>query len=436
MMSSLIRGHIRAARCIGKRQLVKVRAFSSSSANTNDGPLSGVKVVEVGNFIAGPHCGTILGYYGAQVIKVEPPGGDQIRQFRDVDKTGTSWWWYSIGRNKKSIQLNMKMKGAQEIIKDLVKDADVLTENFRPGKMEEWGLGPDTIEAINEGIVYTRVSGYGQTGPYAPRPGFASSCEAMGGFRHVNGFPDRPSARPNLSLGDTLAGINAALGTTMALFAKQKGNAGKGFQVVDSSIYESVWGVMEGVLPDFDGAGISREKSGSTVTGIAPSNVYPTNDNKVVVIGANSNALFIRLMKLIGRPDVADSEEYNDNVKRWKHQKFLDDLITEWTSSQTSEEVLEKVRQARVPNGLIYSIEDIVNDEQYNDRGMIEEVEIPHLNRKLKIPGMAPKFSRTPGRTRWPGPQLGEHTDEILRQYLGYNDEKIRQLVKEGAVIL
>mmetsp|Transcript_9438 Transcript_9438/g.15425 ORF Transcript_9438/g.15425 Transcript_9438/m.15425 type:complete len:440 (+) Transcript_9438:31-1350(+) len=409
------------------------RCMSTKSDEGAAGPLAGVKVVEVGNFIAGPHCATILAYYGAQVIKVEPPGGDQIRKFRDVDENGVSWWWRSIGRNKKSIVLDLKKAGAQDIVRDLCLDADVLLENFRPGKMEAWGLGPDDIRSLKPDIVYTRVSGYGQHGPYHKRPGFASACEAMGGFRYVNGFPDRESVRPNLSMGDTLAGVNAALGTVMALFALQKGNC-KSSQVVDSSIYESVFGLMEGVLPDYDGAGIVREKSGSTVTGIVPTNTYPTKDGKSVVIGSNSDALFKRLMIAIGRQDIASDPKYSDNQKRVKHQKFLDGLIADWTRKMDSSQIINVVDDAQVPNGLIYSIEDIVNDPHYNSRGMIEEVDVPSLGRSLKIPGMSPKLSVNPGKTLFAGPELGEHTEEIVYDLLGYSSDKVDSLVATGCI--
>ncbi|CAK9029346.1 Succinyl-CoA--D-citramalate CoA-transferase, partial [Durusdinium trenchii] len=411
------------------------------------GPLHGVTVVEVGNFIAGPHAATILGYYGAQVYKIEAPGGDQLRVFRNVDETGTSWWWRSLGRNKKSIEIDLKKPGAQQVVRDLCAQADVLLENFRPGKMESWGLGPDDIEKVNKDIIYTRVSGYGQTGPYASRPGFASACEAMGGLRYVNGpapveGKQGRSIRPNLSLGDTLAGINAALGTVMALFAKQKGNDraagahGKGgVQIVDAAIYEAVWGIMEGVLPDYDGANLVREPSGSTVSGIVPTNTYMTKDGKQIVIGANSNALFKRLMKAIGRSDLADSDQYDDNQKRVTHQDFLDKTIGDWAATKTAEEVMQDVQEAQVPNGLIYSITDIVTDPQYNSRGMIEEVDVPSLNRTLRIPGMSPKLSKTPGKTEWAGPELGQHSAEVFFDVLGYDQSKVDALVADGSII-
>lgn len=405
----------------------------SSAEPEAQGPLAGVRIIEVGNFIAGPQAGTILAYYGAECIKIEPPGGDQVRKFRNVDKTGTSWWWRSIGRNKKSIELDLKKPGAQQLVRDLCKDADVLLENFRPGKMEEWNLGPEDIAKVND-LVYTRVSGYGQTGPYSRRPGFASSCEAMGGFRYVNGFPDRPSVRPNLSLGDTLAGIHGALGTAMALFARQKGNPNARSQVVDASIFESVWNVMEGVLCDYDGEGLVRGPSGSTLTGIVPTNTYPTKDNKAVVIGSNSTALFKRLMIALDRPDIAENKEFEDNQNRVKAQDFLDGVIEEWTRRHTADEVMAVVNKAQVPNSLIYSIEDIVADPQYKARGMIEEVHIPSLDRSLKIPAMSPKFSKTPGGTRWPGAELGSHTQEIL-DLVKYSPEQVKTLIEDGSLI-
>jgi len=374
----------------------------------------------------------LLGYYGAEVIKVEPPGGDQIRTFRNVDENGTGWWWRSIGRNKKSIVLDLKKEGAQKIVLDLCKNADVLLENFRPGKLESWNLGPEDVKLVNKDIVYTRVSGYGQTGPYAPRPGFASACEAMGGFRYVNGFPDRPSVRPNLSIGDTLAGMNAAFGTVMALLAEAKG---KGGQTVDSSIYESVFQLMEGVLCDYDGAGLIREPSGSTVTGIVPTNTYPTCDGKAVVIGSNSDALFKRLMTVMDRQDLADSDLYDSNQKRVQHQEFLDQTIAEWCSKFTAEEVMKKVDEAAVPNGLIYSIEDIVSDPQYNARGMIEEVNVPSLSRTLKIPGLSPKLDKTPGKTTWAGPELGEHSKHVFKDILKMSSSQILAHVENGDII-
>lgn len=411
------------------------RAVGTVGRAAAGGPLAGIRVVELGSFIAGPQCGAILASYGAEVIKVEPAGGDQLRAFRDTDETGTSWWWRSLARNKKSVVLDLKQPGAQAAVRELCASSDVLLENFRPGRMEQFGLGPAEIEAVSPGIVYTRVSGYGQDGPYAPRPGFASACEAMGGLRYVNGFPDRPSVRPNLSMGDTLAGVHAALGTTLALFAKQKGNAGAGFQVVDASIYESVFAMLEGVLPDFDGAGVVRGPSGSTITGIVPSGTYASSDGKSVVIGANSDSLFKRLMRAMGRDDLADSDQYDDNQKRVEHQAFIDRTIAAWVAERTADEVCRLVQDAQVPNGLIYSIEDIVEDPQYLARGMIEEVPVPSLGRSLKIPGISPKLSRTPGRTIWAGPELGQHSAEVLFDILGYDEPKVRTLMQEGAVI-
>lgn len=396
-------------------------------------PLDGVRVIELGNFVAGPYCSTLLAYYGADVIKVEPPGaGDQVRQFRSQDPNGTGWWWHSIGRNKRSIVLDLKTEGAQQVVRDLCGGADVLVENFRPGKLEEWHLSPKELHELNDQLVVTRVSGYGQTGPYAKRPGFASACEAMGGFRYVNGFPDGPSVRPNLSIGDTLAGMHAAFGTVLALLARDK----VGGQTVDASIYESVFSLMEGVLCDYDGQGQVRQPSGSTVTGIVPTGTYPTKDGKSVVIGANSDTLFKRLMVEMGQHGMADSPMYVGNQNRVMHQTMLDELIKSWTLQQDADDVVSKLSTASVPVGLIYSIEDIVKDPQYQAREMIEEVHIPTLGRSLKIPGITPKLDKTPGATTWPGPELGEHTRQVLEDVLKYDSKHIKKLEDDGVVVL
>lgn len=294
---------------------------------------------------------TILGYFGAEVIKIEPLGdGDQIRKFRTVDETGTSYWHYSLNRNKRSVSLDLKQPQGQAIVRDLAAKADVVIENFRPGQMEKWNIGPEDLKRLNPSLIYSAISGYGRTGPYANKAGFASVCEAMGGFRYVNGFPDMPSVRPNLSMGDTLAGMNAALGTLLALYERDgHGGPKKGSgQLVDTAIYESVFGIMEGVLCDYSGAGEIRQPSGSTLTGIVPTNTYRTKDDKYVVIGANSDALFKRLFKLIGREDIGEDPEYRDNQQRSKHQKFLDDEIERWTKRHTASEVVEKVTQVQV----------------------------------------------------------------------------------------
>ena len=294
--------------------------------------------------------------------------------------------------------------------------------------MDKWNLGPKQIEKANPDLIYSSISGYGQTGPYSSRPGFASACEAMGGFRYVNGFPDRPSVRPNLSMGDTLAGFNAALGTILALYARDGGNNAVRGQVVDTAIYEAVFGIMEGALCDYSGAGIVREPSGSTLTGIVPSNTYKTKDGKGIVIGANSNQLFKRLMTKIGRPDMADDARYADNQGRVEHQSSIDSAIEKWTSGLDANEVKRQVDECGVPNGLIYSIKDICEDEQYKARGQLESVHIPALGRDMLIPAIGPKLGKTPGGTRFPGRKIGEDTDTILSDLLNLSKAELDRL--------
>jgi len=419
-------------------------AVQRRSASTKPGPLAGIRVLEVGQFIAGPYASTLLGWYGAEVIKIEPLGaGDQIRQFRDVDSAGQSWWSYSINRNKRSVAMDLRKPEARVLVKKLATEwADVLLENFRPGQMDKWGLGSDELAALNPDLVYTSVTGYGRTGPYASRPGFASVCEAMGGFRYVNGFPapnggggPERAVRPNLSMGDTLAGINGALGTILALYARDSGRLkGQRGQVVDASIVESVFGIMEGVLPDYSGAGIVRQPSGSTVTGIVPTNTYRCKDGKSVVVGANSDQLFKRLFTQMGRADMAADPRFAHNQGRVEHVALLDATIEAWTLTKTADEVVAEVTKAEVPNGLIYSIEDVVNDPHYQARGVLEPVAIPTLERPLLVPALGPKLSDTPGQTRWAGPRVGEHTREVLCGLLNLSEAEYNALLRANVV--
>ncbi len=292
-------------------------------------PLTGVRVLELGQLLAGPFAGTLLAYYGAEVIKVEPPGkGDQIRRWR-VLKNDTSLWWRSLGRNKKCITLDLRSECGQALASRLVARSDVLVENFRPGTLEGWGLGPEQLNALNPELIVARVSGYGQTGPYAARPGYASVCEGIGGFRHINGFPGGPPVRPNLSLGDTLAGFHAAFGVLLALLARRNGEAG---QVVDVALYESVFNMLEGVVPEYAGAGVVREPSGSTLTGIVPTNTYPCSDGKYVIIGGNGDSIYKRLMTAIGRADLADDPRLAHNDGRVAHEQEIDAAISAWTT--------------------------------------------------------------------------------------------------------
>ena len=394
-------------------------------------PLEGLRVIEVGQLLAGPFAATILGYYGAEVIKVEPPdGGDPIRRWRIV-KNETSLWWYSIARNKKCVTLDLRERRGRDILRTLVNQSDVLIENFRPGTMEKWELGPAEFKQSNPGLIYSRVSGYGQTGPYAPRPGFASVCEGFGGFRYVNGFPGQPSVRPNLSIGDTLAGVHAAFGILLAYIARGRVTHGAG-QVVDVAIFESIYNLMEGVVPEYDGAGIIREASGSTLTGIVPSNIYPTQDGKTIIIGANTNSMFQRLCELMGEAGMAHDPRYKENNNRVEHQTELDGLIGRWTGAMTASEVLAKLEAAGVAAGPIYSVADMVADPQYQARGLFEEVMVD--GETLKIPAIIPRLTDTPGRTDWPGAMLGAHNDEVYLGLLGMSAGELAELKAAGVV--
>lgn len=395
------------------------------SKTTNDGPLAGIRVLEMGQFIAGPFAGTMLAYYGAEVIKIEAPGtGDPLRGWRTV-KDGTSLWWRSIGRNKKSVTLNLREEKGREIVRDLASRCDVVLENFRPGTMEKWGLGPDDIKQLNPAIVYSRISGYGQTGPYASKPGFASACEAIGGFRHLNGFPGEAPVRPNLSMGDTIASLHAVIGTLLALVHRGK-VPGEG-QVVDTAIYESVFNMMESVIPEYADAGIIREPSGTTLTGIVPTNTYRCADDKYIVIGGNADPIYQRLMRAAGRPEMAEDERLSDNAGRVTHQKEIDDAIGEWTATLNLDQALSELDDASVPCGPIYSAEDMFNDPHFQARGLFEKVDVD--GESMTIPAIAPRLEQTPGRTRWAGvTEPGAHNQEILGELLGLDEAELEQL--------
>jgi len=395
------------------------------------GPLQGIKVLELGQLIAGPFTGSFLGYFGAEVIKVEQPGaGDPLRKWRMMDGD-TSVWWASMARNKKCITANLRTEAGRDIVHRLAAEADVLIENFRPGAMEKWGLGPDVLRKINPGLIYARVSGYGQTGPYSSRLGFASVCEGYGGFRYLNGFPDRPPVRPNLSMGDTLAALHTALGIVMACVRKLTDPEHKG-QVVDVAIYEAVFNLLESVVPEYDRGGEIRECSGSTLTGIVPTNTYRCKDGKDVIIGANGDSIFKRLTVAMGRPEMGDDPRFADNAGRVIHEPEIDAVIAAWMTTMTGDEALAVLEKAEVPSGPIYSVADMMTDEHYIARGLFETVE--SNGKPLKIPAMIPKLSDTPGETRWPGPALGAHNEEILGDLLGMSTEEIARLKEAGDI--
>jgi crotonobetainyl-CoA:carnitine CoA-transferase CaiB-like acyl-CoA transferase len=400
------------------------------SAPDNTRPLEGIRVLEMGQLIAGPFASCMLGYFGAEVIKIEPPGrGDALRNWR-VLKDGTSLWWQSMGRNKKCITLNLRKQEGRDIAGRLAEGADVLIENFRPGVMEEWGLSPAALKARNPGLIYTRVSGYGQTGPLATRPGFASVCEGFGGFRHINGFPGEAPVRPNLSIGDTLAALHAVIGILLALQQRAKPD-GAG-QVVDVAIYESVFNMLESVVPEYDGASMVRGPSGSTLTGIVPTNTYLCADGKYVIIGGNGDSIFQRLMRAADRDDLADDPRLSDNAGRVEHQEEVDGAISLWTAGLDSGDVLERLVAASVPSGPIYDVADMMGDPHYNARGMFETVQVG--GDPLKIPALVPRLEDTPGKTQWPGPALGEHNEEILGGRLGYCRDEMQRLSDDGVI--
>ncbi|WP_111643089.1 CaiB/BaiF CoA transferase family protein [Marinimicrobium alkaliphilum] len=394
-------------------------------------PLDGVRVIELGQLIAGPFAGCLLGYFGAEVIKVEPPGkGDPLRGWRVVEE-GTSLWWRSLGRNKKSVTLDLKQDEGRALAKQLIDSADVVIENFRPGVMENWDLGPETFKESNPGLIYTRISGYGQTGPYAQKPGFASVCEGISGFRYVNGFPDQAPVRPNLSIGDSIAGLHAALGIALALFEREQDDARAG-QVVDVALYEAMFNLMEAVVPEYDGAGVIREPSGTTVTGIVPTNTYRCKDGKYVVIGGNGDSIFKRLMETAGRTDMAEDPSLATNAGRVEHEVAIDAALAAWCVTLDSADLLQKLETARVPSGPIYNVADMFADPHFNARGLFEQVEIN--GKPLKIPAMAPRLTGTPGRTDWAGEDVGTHTDSVLGDLLDLDAQSLASLRERGVI--
>lgn len=393
-------------------------------------PLAGIKVLELGQLIAGPQAGCVLAYFGAEVIKIEPPGtGDAIRTWRELDDTGTSYWWQSIARNKKSVTVNLHTDKGRALVKQLMGEVDVVLENFRPGTLEKWGMDPQELKKSHPQLIFTRVSGYGQTGPRASQPGYASACEAYGGFRYINGFADRPPVRPNLSLGDTLASMHAVIGVLLALLGRS--NSGRG-QVVDVSIFESVYNMMESVVPEYSAEQVIREPSGSTLTGIVPTNTYLCADGKYVVIGGNGDSIYKRLMVCAGREDLANDGRMADNAGRVKHESKIDDALSEWTTKHTASQVLEFLADAAVPSGPIYSVEDMFNDPHYRARELFESVE--YSQGEIEVAAIHPRLSDTPGRTDRGGPDLGEHTAEVLQTYLGLDDQELSALRAESIV--
>ncbi|UYG05245.1 CoA transferase [Halomonas sp. LR3S48] len=400
--------------------------------DTSPLPLDDIKVLELGQLIAGPYCGQVLADFGAQVIKVEPPGkGDAMRQWGEADPaSGEPLWWNVIGRNKKSVTVDLRQPRGQELLRELASQADVVIENFRPGTMERWGLGFDELSRRNPGLVMVRVTGFGQDGPYASRAGFASVCEAMGGLRYVSGYPDRPPVRVGISLGDTLAGLHAALGAMMALH--QRASSGRG-QVVDSSIFESVLAMMESLVPEYARAGRVRERSGSFLPKIAPSNAYPARDGRDVIIGANQDTVFRRLCEAMGQPRLADHPDYATHRARGDNQQAIDDLIAAWTRQHDAQQVVDILAEAGVPAGLVFRAPDMLDDPHFQARESI--VEVPdRQGQPLPMQNVFPRLSETPGRVKQVGPALGEHTEAVLSDWIGLTAEAIDALRADGVI--
>ena len=393
------------------------------------GPLAGVRVLELGSLIAGPYCAKTLADFGAEVVKVEPPGdGDPLRRWRKM-RNGVSLWWQVQSRNKRSITLDLRKPEGQEAVRRLAAKSDIVIENFRPGALERWNIGWEQLSAANPNLVMVRISGYGQSGPYRDRPGFAAIAEAVGGLRYVTGYPDRPPVRPNLSVGDSLASLHGVIGALLALRHIQAGGGG---QVVDVALYESVFNVMESLLPEYDAQGFVRERSGSSLPGIAPANRYPCRDGSGGRIAGNADSLYRRLMSAIGREDLRDDPALAKNDGRAAQMERIDNAIAEWTSRFTQQEVLQKMEQAEVPAGRIYSAADIAADPHYAARGMLLDT-VAGDGEPLKQPGVVPKLSATPGAIRRAAPKLGEHTDEVLRE-VGYAQSEIAALREKGVL--
>jgi formyl-CoA transferase len=396
-----------------------------------EGPLADLRVIEMGTLIAGPFCGQILGDFGAEVIKIEDPKvGDPMRQWGRSLPKGLSPWWPVIGRNKKSVGLDLRTPEGQQVARALIRGADVVVENFRPGSMEKWGLSYESLSAENPRLVMARVSGFGQTGPYAQRPGYGLIGEAMGGLRHVTGEPDRPPARAGISIGDSLAAMHATMGVLMALHARER--TGRG-QVIDAALFESVLAVMENLVTEYDLTGYVRERSGSILPGIAPSNAYPCRSGEMILIGGNGDTVYARLTEAMGRPDLRTDPRFVDHASRGQHQAALDAVIAEWTSGWALDELLAHLESHGVPASRVFRAPDMLEDPQYRAREAIVEVAHPAFG-QIKMQNAFPKLSATPGRVRWPGPALGEHTEAVLREAAGCSALEIAELRAKGVI--
>jgi len=397
----------------------------------NTGPLSDLRLIEMGTLLAGPFCGQLMGDFGAEVIKVEPPGkGDPMREWGQEKQHGMSLWWPVIARNKKSVTLNLREAEGQEIARELISKADFLLENFRPGTMERWNLSYEELKKINPGLIMIRVSGFGQTGPYSKRAGFGAVGESMGGLRYVCGDPETPPSRMGISIGDSLAATFACIGGLTALHHRERTGEG---QVVDSAIYEAVLNMMESLITEYDQAKYIRERQGSILPNVAPSNVYPTKDDNMLLIAANQDTVFKRLTEAMDRPDLAEDEKYMTHSARGANQVELDDIISEWTKTIDAAELENMMSEYGIPSGKIYRAPEMLEDAHFKAREAIIKTQHPKFG-ELMMQNVAPKLSATPGSIRSPGPELGQHNEEIYRNVLNYDDDRIAALLAAGII--
>ena len=398
------------------------------------GPLAGVRVVELGMLLAGPFTGRLLGDMGAEVIKVEPPGQpDPMREWGKSRYKGRSLWWPVQSRNKKCVTLNLRTERGQKLLLDLVKHADALTENFRPGTLERWNVAPEQLWEANPKLVVARISGYGQTGPYAPRAGFASVSEAMGGIRYINGFPDEPPPRMHISLGDSLAGMYAAQGILAALYKRDALGFEKG-QVIDVSLLESSFSLLESTVPEYDRLGIVRGPGGTGLKGVAPSNIFKSRDDKWIVIAANADNVFRRLCEAMGQPELADDARFSTHLARGDNQEAIEGIVSDWAGARDASEVDRALNEAGVICGPIYTIADIFEDEHFRARDMLLEHDDPEFGKYLG-PGLVPKFSETPSELRWSAPwQEGSHNADVYCGLLGLSRDDLAALREQGVI--
>jgi len=400
------------------------------NTSTAAGALADLRVLELGTLIAGPFCGQLLGDMGAEVIKIEAPGqGDPMRHWGPQPRGEPSVWWPVIGRNKKGITLDLRQPDGQGLFKELVRQSDVVIENFRPGTLEKWNCGWEDLSQLNPRLILVRISGYGQTGPYAQRAGYGGIGEAMGGLRYIVGEPDRPPSRVGISIGDSLAAVHACMGTLAALHHCERTGAG---QVIDAAIYESVLNMMESLVTEFDQLGHVRERSGPILPRIAPSNVYPTRDG-IVMIGANQDTVFTRLAASMGQPGLAADGRFADHQARGAHQQELDTIIAQWTATMKTGELLALLEQHAVPSGLIYRTADMLDDPHFIARGAIVSTPHPHFG-TLRMQNVAPRLSASPSSVRTPAPELGQHNEEIYERLLGLDGEAMARYRAAGVI--